>query len=115
MKWMNSAGATTNYPTTGRGGVDATAANSSFADTKPWDDRICVMHGIYVTAGANAATVTITGHDGTADPLAVITLPANGVFETDFHGAQLRGLKVVQTGASCASTVFFEVGQTATY
>jgi hypothetical protein len=115
MKWMNCAGATTNYPTDGRGGRDGTAGNSTFADGKGWDNKACVAHGLYFTAGANVATLAITGHDGSATPLGTITLPANGIYEADLHGVQLLGLKAVTTGATAAATIFFDVGQNAGY
>lgn len=117
MKWMNAAAAATSYPTDGRGGVTATAGSSSFLSA--WDNKACVLHGIYVSPGTAAGSITITAHDGTSDPLNVLnitTIAANAAsYWVNLHGIQLRGIKVVAAGAACTATIFFDVGQSMTY
>jgi hypothetical protein len=117
MKWMNAAAAATSYPTDGRGAVTATAGSSSFLGA--WDNKACVLHGIYVNPGSADGTITITDHDGSAGPLTVLSIAtvADNVpsYWVNLHGIQLKGIKVVAAGAACTATIFFDVGQSMTY
>lgn len=117
MKWMNAAAGASSYPTDGRGGVTATAGSSAFLGA--WDNKLCTLHGVIVSPGSADGTVTITGHDGTVDPQTVLyiaTVTDNvPSYWVNFHGIQLRGIKVACAGTACTAQVFFDVGQSATY
>lgn len=117
MKWMNAAAAANSYPTDGRGGVTTTAASSLFLKDSP--RKACVLVGMIVNPGTADGTVTITGHDGSATPLAAINVAtiADNVpsFYVDLQNIQTLGLKVVCAGAGCNAIVFFDTGQTTSY
>lgn len=117
MKWMNAAAAASSYPTDGRGGVTATAGSSLFLKNDP--RKACILVGMIVNPGTADGTVTITGHDGSATPLAAINVAtiADNVpsFWVNLHNVQTLGLKVVCAGAACNAIVFFETGQTTSY
>ena len=114
MKWVNITAAADNYPTDGRGARTATAADSAFLGI--WDNKACVLVGMIVNPGTAAGTITITAHDGSADPVSAVKAAANASsFWVDLHGIQTRGLKVVAAGAACTAVLFFDVGQSATY
>lgn len=116
VKWINVGAAATGYPTDGRGGADSTAGSSSFVSATRWDNKACILIGALVQPGSATSTFAITSHDGTSDVFTTLTCAANSApFYIDLLGLDIRGLKVVTTGAASGITVFFDVGQDMTY
>lgn len=118
MKWMNATAAATSYPTNGKGANSATDTASMFVGTE--DNKMCVLHGAIINPGSAAGTVVITGHDGSATPVAtikagIISATSGTSFWVNLHGIQTKGLRVVCAGAACTATIFFDVGQSSPY